>query len=230
MEQNQTVDTSMFSAHDAFDIGLQRTAHFRSKFGFRLWAAGFPHVLLLEARLRRSAIIAGALKDAENEFKVIADILPNELHRVVDIGCGHALIDLFFWRRFQCDIHLVDIEKTSTHHHDFHQSGSGYASLDAAHKFLVGNGVPSSIITRTNPHRTQLADSACDLIFSLLSCGFHYPASTYLQFIKIALRPGGIFLFDMRKDSGQEPFLREFSDYAVVEDKPKYLRIAATRR
>jgi SAM-dependent methyltransferase len=223
-----SVDVSMFSAKDAFDIGLQRTAHFKSHLAFRLWAWGIPQPLRIEALLRKKGIVSGAIDDAEREFAQIAGYLGSRpIDRMVDIGCGHALIDLFFSRRFGCHVHVVDIETTASHHHDFRSAGSGYASLQAAQAFLTKNGVPAVSIQATNPQKSPLVDDNCDIIMSLLSCGFHYPTETYASFIKAALKPGGIFLFDMRKSSGQESFLTQFERYDILEDAPKYQRIAA---
>src|SRR5262249_17432147 len=109
---------------------------------------------------------------------------------------GHALIDLFFWR--------------SAHHHDLHETGAGYASHDAAKSSLTANGVPSSSVQLTNPQRRPLKDSDCDIVMSLHSCGFHYPAATYGDFVTSALPPGGAFIFDMRKRSGQGTLFRWF--------------------
>ncbi len=225
------INISMFSAKDAFDIGLQRTAHFKNKAAFRIWTMGFPYALRLEAALHKERIIAGAIEDAEREFDVIAAYLggAKRLERIVDIGCGHALIDLFFSRRFGCQVHLVDIEETDTHHHDFRDAGAGYASLQAASRFLTGNGVPASAIRATNPQKSELSDSGCDLVFSLLSCGFHYPASTYGDFVAKALKPGGVFIFDMRKNSNQEAFLDRFDIFDIIDDTAKYRRVAAVK-
>ena len=223
-----SVDVSMFSVKDAFDIGLQRTGHFKSHVAFNLWTRGFPQPLKLEAALRKNSIIKGAMDEAEKEFAQIAEYLgPRKIDRMVDIGCGHALIDLFFSRRFDCHIHLVDIETTASHHHDFRAAGSGYASLQAAQTFLTKNGVSAASIQTTNLQKKPLVDENCDIVMSLLSCGFHYPAETYAFFLKASLKPGGIFLFDMWPSSGQEAFLAQFERYDVVNNGPKHQRIAA---
>ena len=224
-------DISMFSAEDAFNISLQRTSHIRIPLTFKLWAMGYPSALRFEATLRRRAIICGAIDDANREFENIKEYLGQRtIKKIVDIGCGHALIDLLFWQTFKCDIHLVDIESTKTHHHGFKNSGSGYASLVSAREYLIKNGVPEEKIRITNPNKSTLMDKNCDLIFSLLSCGFHYPASTYLNFIKTALKPNGVFLFDLRKKSNQEYFLDAFARSDILNETNKSMRIAAIKK
>lgn len=223
-------DISMFSAEDAYNISLQRTDHIKFPLTFWLWAKGYSFALKWEAGLRKSAIINGAIADAKREFEHIADYLgARPIKKIVDIGCGHALIDLFMWEKYHCDIHLVDIESTNTHHHGYKDSGAGYASLQAAKNYLVANGVPAEKIKITNPKVSTLVEKDCDLIFSLLSCGFHYPAATYAEFVASSLRPGGVFLFDLRKKSDQDDYLKSFARYDVVMDEPKYRRLAATK-
>ena len=223
-------DISMFSAEDAYNISLQRTDHIKFPLTFWLWAKGYSFALKWEAGLRKSAIINGAIADAKREFEHIADYLgARPIKKIVDIGCGHALIDLFMWEKYHCDIHLVDIESTNTHHHGYKDSGAGYASLQAAKNYLVANGVPAEKIKITNPKVSTLVEKDCDLIFSLLSCGFHYPAATYAEFVASSLRPGGVFLFDLRKKSDQDDYLKSFARYDVVMDEPKYRRVAAIK-
>ena len=224
------INTSDFDRKDAFDILLQRTLHVKSHLAFRMWARGISLPLRLEAALRRQAILSGVVSDARSEFNEIKEFLdarefkPN---RVVDIGCGHGIIDLFFARAYGCELHLVDIERTVAQHHDFHASGAGYASLQKARAFLERNGVEKGRITTTNPNKQTLSEDGADLLISLLSCGFHYPAETYGAFIDASLAPGGIVIMDIRKGSGQDNFLRRFAIIETVHEAQKYVRIAA---
>jgi hypothetical protein len=225
------VDSSTLSIADAFNIALQRTEQLRLHLSFRLWTRGLPQLLFLEAAFRKRAIIQGALQDIEKEFNVIAKCVgERNVSSIVDIGCGQAFIDLFFWRRFKCMIHLIDIESSDNHHHGFYSSGAGYASLRSAKNFLVKNNVPADKIRLTNPKQGRPFDSNCDIIISLLSCGYHYPVETYQDFINSSLLPGGLFIFDMRKNSNQDHYLDRFARHDVIGEDPSYLRIAAVNR
>lgn len=231
----RVVDISTFSWRDAADVALQRTNHLISIPGigppsYRAWRKGVPHILYLESVLRREGILKAAVEDARREWEEISSYLGDrEVQRAVDIGCGHALIDLFIHRAYQCDIHLVDIERTDNHHHEWQDSGAGYASLASAKRFLVANDVPSSAIQTTNPSTTALEDESCQLMLSLLSAGFHYPVSEYAAFASQSLTPGGVFIFDARKGERQEDALQMFSRIDVLDDQPKYRRLAAVR-
>lgn len=229
------IDLSSLSWRDAAEIALQRTDHLLRLPGlgspsYHLWKRHRPALLHVEARLRRNAILERTSADLEAEFRDLERFFDRRpIRRMVDIGCGHALIDLFFFRRYGCDLHPVDIEQSPERYHDYHDVGAGYASLPSARAFLVRNGVPSERIRTTNPKREKLVDSGCDLVMSLLSCGFHYPVSTYLGFAHAALKPGGLFLVDLRKGKGQEGDLAGFPEVVTVADAPKYRRVAAIR-
>lgn len=235
MQLPAEIDLAPLSWRDAAEIGLQRTDHLVRLPGlgspsYRLWRRQLPGLLHAEAWLRRRAILEGVVADLVAEFQVLERFLgPRTIGRMVDIGCGHALIDLFFFRRYGSDLHLVDIETSERRYQDYHETGSGYASLRAARTFLERNGVPSARITTTNPSRETLADKGCDLVLSLLSCGFHYPVSTYTGFAQAALKPGGLFVVDLRKGTGQEADLASFAEVLTVADAPKRRRIAAVR-
>lgn len=229
------IDCSVLSWRDVADIGLQRTEHL-ARFpvigspSLRFWASGRPAPLYGEALLRRNQILRGVVDDVRREFaKIVHRLGLHTLDKIVDIGSGHAFIDLFFYRYFGCDIHLIDIERTTDRHHGYRQEGAGYASLRSARALLVSNGVPPPSIRVTNPTNEVPQDSGCDLIFSFLSCGFHYPLETYESFIDRALKSGGVFVFDLRKGTESPAFLGQFAECEVIDEGSKYQRIAARK-
>ena len=232
MEQ---VNFSAFSARDVEDIALQRTGQLKRLPGlgpvsFRAWERGHRLPLQIESRLRRRPILQGALDAVAREVEKITDYVGDRpVRRLVDIGCGHGLADLVFWRKYRCHIHLVDIERTDDKHHAYHSKGAGYASLKAARKFLMDNGVPASDIKTTNPRRDELVDGDVDLIVSMISAGFHYPISTYTDFAIRALRGGGALVFDARKKTGQEEALSGFARVDVIAEGPKHKKLAAIK-
>lgn len=231
----KVVDLSTLTWRDAADVALQRTNHLLSVPGFgppsyRAWRKGVTQLLNMESILRRKSILSAAIEDARREEQAISSYLGDrDIRQAVDIGCGHALIDLFIHNRYGCDIHLVDIERTEAHHHEWQSSGAGYASLASAKRFLVANGVPATAVRTTNPSVTTLEDDECQLILSLLSAGFHYPVADYAEFAFRSLEPGGVFIFDARRNEGQEDALHKFSEVAVLDEQPKYRRLAAIR-
>ena len=229
------VDLSTLTWRDAADVALQRTSHLVSVGGlgplsYRAWRKGVPHILYLESIFRRKSILEASLEDARRECDEIGSYLgERSIRTAFDIGCGHALIDLFLYRKYGCNIHLVDIETSANHHHEWQSSGAGYASLASAKRFLVVNGLPAEAVQTTNPQVSQLVDEPCELMLSLLSAGFHYPVAEYAQFAHRCLVPGGVFIFDARKGQDQEEAVRDFAEVTVLHEHRKYLRLAAVR-
>lgn len=131
VEHPMDIDLSSLSWRDAAEIALQRTDHLLRLPGlgspsYHLWKRHRPALLHAEARLRRNAILERAAADLEAEFRDLERFFDRRpIRRMVDIGCGHALIDLFFFRRYGCDLHLVDIEQSPERYHDYHDVGAG---------------------------------------------------------------------------------------------------------
>ncbi len=226
------LNTSRFNSRDAVDIGLQRTSGllqlpYVGSISYRAWTKKFNTPLYIEAFLRRNSIIQNAVGEISDEFELIANSIEMDVNKVMDIGCGHGIINYFFYQTFGCDLHLVDIERTDDQHHYYKDKGAGYGSLKKARQFLEANGVPAERIQTTNPNYQELADENLDVIISLLSCGFHYPVFEYAEFAKRALRPGGLFIFDMRDDTGQEAFFEIFPNYSIIKKRLRSRMIAA---
>lgn len=227
------LNTSCFDWRDAADIALQRTSGLArlpllGTISYRAWVHNISWPLYLESLLRKESIIKNALHEIEREFHSIAKAIDSRgIQSMIDIGCGHGLIDYFFQAEYGCDIHLVDIETTEDRHHDYRDSGAGYGSLAKARQYLLLNGVNAENIRTTNPTKQRLLDNDADLVISLFSCGFHYPVFEYADFAKQVLRPGGLFIFDMRHNSGQDAFYDIFPEYFVIENRQKHRRIAA---
>ena len=58
--------------------------------------------------------------------------------------------------------------------------------------------------------------------------GFHYPIETYLEEVKKSLKPDGVLIIDVRKDSGGlEVLKKNFSVVEVIYERQKQQRILA---
>lgn len=221
------------STKDVANIALQRTSTllrvpFLGRVSVTAWKRGRSEPLLLEAYFRRNTLLRRAIEEVLSEFNEIASFLEDKPipKRIADIGCGHALIDVLFWQYYSCAIHLIDIETSAWRYHEFNSEGAGYASLSAATRLLLDNGVPHNRITATNPTKNALNAEPLDLAISLLSCGFHYPANTYLDFLSKSLSPGRFFICDLRKGIDQRDFCSHFSSATTLRDCAKYTRVA----
>lgn len=116
-----------------------------------------------------------------------------------DIGCGYALFDLFLAKDFETDLYLIDLESNDARHFGFKSEGAAYSSLAQTKKLLVDNGIPGNAITTLNPEQEKVtALRHLDYAFSFISCGYHYPWSTYRDFFISSVAPDGRIIIDIR--------------------------------
>ena len=69
-----------------------------------------------------------------------------------------------------------------------------------------------------------------DLVLSLLSWGLHYPISTYLGEVHVALSKRGVSIVDVRlKSDGESELRRAFREVELIAEGNKYRRVVARR-
>ena len=132
----------------------------------------------------------------------------------MDIGCGLGFYDILVLAQynFNASITLVDrttkVDKPGTYSHDrvfkYHNDSSTfdfYSSLECATDTLVRNGAKRENVHALSASRAALAAlprETFDMIFSMMSWGFHYPVSTYADIVFRLLKPGGRLVLDVR--------------------------------
>ncbi len=225
------VDFSMFGDEDVANFVLQRSEVGNAGREIRAWMEGDDGPILEFARRNRAQILDGVMEVARRECSYFTDATdPLRPRRVADIGCGYALADLVLYRRYGCDLVLIDIETSDKRHFGFAGEGAGYASLDKARRFLEANGVPPEKITTINPNRQDLSEvPPVDLAISLASCGFHYPAETYAAFFRDQVSPGGAIVLDIRKGTGGVAYMKAFGKVSVLKKHGKYSTVLTVR-
>jgi len=185
------IDYSMMGVEQVVNLCLQRSNRVSKLIpSLKRTPTGWPDLMRQTATVNRDTILAEVTAEIEDMFAKIAPTIARFApKRLADIGCGQAFIDLLIYRRFGCDLVLIDIEQTDRIHFGFKPEGAGYADLANARAFLVANGVPERAITTINPRQQALADLApVDMAISLISCGFHYPVATYDSFFQTQVR------------------------------------------
>ncbi len=220
-------DLSMFDEDDLANIILQRSEIGKTGPLIRAWQDGNDAPLLEHVRSQGPAIAEQALELARREVELFAPALDKTPpKRLIDIGCGYAMADLFLYRRYGCDLVLIDIEESGARHFGFASEGSGYTSLEKARKFLIANGVPEERITLINPKLTDPSEAGgADLAISLISCGYHYPVSTYEALFRDQIEAGGAIVLDIRKGSGGIPEMKAHGELEILDRQPKHSKI-----
>lgn len=168
--------------------------------------------------------------DIYKEFETFKNYLPEKLSNILDIGCGIAGIDVLLNRFYESKsgvdkITLLDKEGCSEIYYNFETEAAHYNSLDLAKDFLRINGVKSTLET-INITEQAFPNGNFDLVISLISWGFHYPVSTYLDVVYEHLADGGILILDVRKNQNQERILqKKFGTFEMIYDFGKANRI-----
>jgi hypothetical protein len=201
-EDIRALDVSVFSESDVVNLIAQRSEILFDADGdhvMRQWSAGNEGPARDAVQARGDTLIRRAAGTIRAEYEdlrpTLAALAPGSL---ADIGCGYAIYDLFHWRDFPGRLVLIDLESTESRHFGYRESGAAYTSLETARRFLTANGVPSGDITLVNPARKALPKRKVDLAVSFLSCGFHYPVETYLDFFRDGVTARGAVILDVR--------------------------------
>lgn len=228
----EDLDFSMLGDADVANLILQRSEGASARDQIKDWMSGNDKPLLSYAKEHREQTLHSVFRIAERECghfaAAVDDIKPQ---RLADIGCGYAFADLVLYRRYGCDIVLLDIETSEKRHYGLQSTGAGFSNLQKAREFLEGNGVPADKITTLNP-TTESTDEAgkFDLVISLASCGFHYPINTYDGLFKDQVTDGGAIVLDVRKGSGGISVLKKYGEVSVLGKHGKSSTVLARVR
>jgi len=191
---------------------------------------------LLHADPKKRAI---ALFQAESDYRhdaaqLLAILPTTDLARVVSVGPGNGLLELLLMQHFNgnAQLLLIDIERSDSHHHGFHNQGAGYASLRSTIDFLGMNGIEKSRTKGCNPLKEPIPNFEFDLLISILSMAFHYPCDDYVNYMINSCAPNGMIVVDKRIGSQDHGFsLLLDSGFNIVRkiDFQKYSRVLLQR-
>jgi glycosyltransferase involved in cell wall biosynthesis/SAM-dependent methyltransferase len=194
----------------------------------------YNHMVLFEAWLFRKRIKRLFSEDIAREYAAIKNFLPEHTHAVLDIGCGVAGIDVMLYRHYKTqnrtiDLYLLDeTELNQKVYYGFEKKASFYNSLSIAKLLLASNRIESKNVhvQEINSDYKINFSTKFDLVISLISWGFHYPVSTYLDQVYNLLKPNGVLIMDIRKGTGEEKMLKDkFHNIKIISEGQKYMRI-----
>ncbi|MEP3847407.1 MAG: hypothetical protein ABJM43_18840 [Paracoccaceae bacterium] len=199
------LDTSSLDDSDVLNLILQRSEIIRDQDDYNSYIKAWirnDHAPILDLinLLGRDTLIRRAAAFIYLEFEQLKPIFDkNTPNYVADIGCGYALFDLFLAKEYDSKLALIDLESNEFRHFGFADSGAAYSSLANTDTFLKANGVKKSKLKTYNPETDDLGKiKKLDYAFSFISCGFHYPLSTYEQFFHDSVRDEGRIIVDIR--------------------------------
>lgn len=129
---------------------------------------------------------------------------------VLDIGCGLGGTSVLIAKHCRGRLYLLDGDVMEDGRRtDFGPTMEPYNLRAATEKMLAANGITDYQwwpVGATELPRVRN-------VVSLISWGWHYPVSTYLEPVRRALPPGGRLILDIRPRTGGEEELRRYFRY-----------------
>lgn len=122
---------------------------------------------------------------------------------ILDIGCGLGTIDVYISNYYPTyKIFVQDKTEeidTSKKYNGFNQEYHYYNNLEMLCDFLALNGLSDFLVI--DGEQLFNTPERFDVIMSLLSCGWHYSLTTYLDYIKSSLTENGKLIIDVRNNT-----------------------------
>lgn len=168
-----------------------------------------PYVLRQRTRLQR-LVSEEYYQIMAKEFATLKPYIPEDAKRILDIGGGLGGVHMHVSSHFQHDISIEILDRIGMDEEmkfGFRESTEKYNDPDLTRTYLASAGVPPENIVMWDAD-TQLddllnAEEQYDIIISLKSWCYHYPYSTYREFVRKKLSPAGVMIVDVRRDKGQ---------------------------
>ena len=160
-------------------------------------------------------------------FETMLPWLPEQgtVTRFLDIGCGYGGVAMWMARRYPGAVaHLIDGDG-SEKWVGYREDGQAWSDVRLAAR-LFAKHCPGREVHAHPPDPAQTIP--CELIWSNVSWGHHYPIETYLDLALRSLRPNGTLIVDLRLGEvgahGEEVLARHFLRKGAAHTGKKYTR------
>lgn len=164
-----------------------------------------------------------------HDFNLIRDYIPDQAGPLfcLDIGCGLAGIDILINDFHEGIFHLVDYNRKDQRvYFGFNAQTAAYNSKARMDELIKIN--TDMTYKFFDADKDELSPKMqYDIVISLLSCGYHYPVETYLDYICNHLFPHGVFIADVRQGTNGINVLRKrFERVDVIAEENKAYKVA----
>jgi SAM-dependent methyltransferase len=165
------------------------------------------------------------------QWSEIVSVLPSATATILDIGCGAGGIHPFSYQAFgqNCGYTVYLVDRNQVDHKvyfGFEKEASAYNSLELTVEYLRHRGVPGAALKTYDVNKVKPPESPkMDVIVSLISWGFHYPVSTYLDYAKRVLAKDGVMVLDCRKGKEARDALQNEFSVSVLAEGEKHYRL-----
>lgn len=172
------------------------------------------------------------IKNIEKEYIEMCKHLPKQVESILDIGCGLGAIDILLSKRYnQPELFLMDNSEINKKiYYGFKKKGACYNSFEETEKLMKVNYIKNYNLIDIKGQRLPVFEKM-DLVISLLSCGYHYPVTEYLDYINTILSGTGALVIDVREYTDGIEIIKEvFPNIQEISHYNKSIRIIVRRQ
>lgn len=141
------------------------------------------------------------VKSKEISFTLLDSFLTRPPKNVLDIGCGLAYESEMFQKKYSCNLYLLDGDfddsKNATRDRKYGsaETMAFYSKISDLQKSFNERNLKYTFVDAFNieiPNNLKF-----DLVYSNISCGFHYPLNTYYDLLKKHTSDDTVMIFDI---------------------------------
>ena len=150
-------------------------------------------------------------------FEIVDNYLANPPKCILDIGCGFAYESQMFQEKYACDVYLLEGERNNNRREIKYGNVDDfkfYSYLYDLKSHWDSQGISYNFLDANNP--VVKHNVIFDVVYSFLSCGYHYPAHTYKNLIVNHTDNNSKIIMDIRNSNKQDI---EIIDIIVKEAK-----------
>lgn len=170
----------------------------------------------------------------QENFKILDDFLTTPPKNILDIGCGLAWESRLFNQKYGSELWLLDGDyKDNSNKPEYSSQASWHHTADDFMYYYPLQKLKEELdrletknYNLIDCNRINLpSDLKFDLITSWISCGFHYPSSTYRDLILKHSHPDTKIIFDIRiKRKQTNPILESGVEIVhILNERSKYV-------
>lgn len=227
----------LFWRRSKFVQALTRILPKRVGFALETLFTKFNVIVSAEALIFQKTIRRLFSKEMRDEYDAMKHYLPAHARVILDIGAGVGGIDILLVKHYahiKPTIHLLDrTEMPNKVYYGLQDQGCYYNSMPIARDMLIANRIDTEQIVLQEENGTYRINSPqqFDLIISLISWGFHYPISVYLDQVYDKLADNGVLILDVRKQyGGIEQLQKKFGKAEIIFDANKHVRAVCRKQ
>jgi SAM-dependent methyltransferase len=142
-------------------------------------------------------------------FELVDQYLTEPPQRILDIGCGYAHVSGFFQKKYGTELWLLDGDRSLNTDQHTRKAKYGpvddfqfYAPVQQLREHWDSQQMQYTFVDASAPQIDPLVKF--DLIYSWISCGFHYPVTVYRDLIVRHSDERTVVIMDFRRKTLSE--------------------------